>query len=363
MKSAAKHDMDRKKARAEDARRHALDKKRRAQLDALAGLERFLLDRVEVGLGSLESEDARGAEPLADLAVRMTDADLRGPHAALLRLAAEVEKEPSGERDRRIADAVTALWVLVRKGIKALEDPTVDPDPALETRLGRTWKRAELIARGWALRDVTLVELDDERAQDPILAMDVQRGHWLDLESGAIHLEWTGLPFFASRTMNPVLRRSLDGVIRLREAALDPGDAINRRIRWDTATEPASERPLHGDDLRAAGRHALTLEAALTRLRAQLSDPLAPRDAVFLLDIHAVGLVGSALVVQDARGARLVLRDPPGVTDGRSTVEHALAAFGPAPLATRLWFEPDAGAVFGQALTLLTAEQRVRLRA
>jgi hypothetical protein len=354
---------DAQRARAEANRKHALEKKRRAQRDALADLERFLLDRVEVGLGSLDGEASGDVQSLRALATRMLDDDLRGPHAALLRLAARIEDDVDDGHDRRLADGFTSLWVLARRGIKAMEDPSSEVDPTLDTRLGRTWKRAELLDRGWSLRGASLVELDDDRGQDEVLAMDVQRGYWLDLASGAIYLEWMGLPFFASRAAIPVLRRSRDGVVLVREAALDPGDAINRRIRWDAATEPASERPLNAEDLRAVARHAVTFDVGIARLRGQLSDPGASADAVFLLDVRAAGTVGESLVIEDGRGARLVVRDPPGELDARSTVEHGLAAFGPGPLAARLWFDPDADAVFAQGLSLWTGDQRVRLRA
>jgi hypothetical protein len=160
------------------------------------------------------------------------------------------------------------------------------------------------------------------------------------------------------------LRGSRAGVLAVREAALYPGDVLNRRIRWDDKSADAvSERGRTGEDYAKLHAQAKSLEPAVKAFREQLKNPLAPQEAVVLLAAKRFGLTADdKLVMEDAAGARLVFRDPPEARyQTTGNLRHAAGAFGPGSLAVRLWFDPRERAIYGQALALVAGDKHLRL--
>lgn len=368
----------------------AAAKKTKEQSDALDTLETFIVDLVNAGLGGLT---AKSIKAIDNQVKRMADADMKGASATLQRLSAFVstdddededdDEESTGKkaakglseaRQAEIGALITQLWVTIRKGRKALEGKLeegasqVEADAQIESILGRAWKLPDLKEAGYWVKDRTLVELAHERVDDPVVEMVDTSGYLLDLADGAIVRERTSLPY---QVLNPNrtpkygarFRGSRLGVLSVKEAALYPGDVVNRRVRWDDKqADLVTERPLGAADYAAIHGHAKPIEAAIKAFRAQIKNPLNPGDAVVLVAIKRFGLLGDTLVAEDAAGARLVIRDPKkAVFKTSPNLRCAAGAFGPGSLAVRLWFDLLERAVYGQALSLIAGEKILRL--
>jgi hypothetical protein len=371
-------------------------KKAQEQLDALDTLETFLVDIVAAGVGGLSKKNVKAVE---EQAKRMNDAQLRGAYARLMRLwdliARAGEKEEEGgdddddddddydylserrraatrlsdeERRARVAQIVTQLWVTVRKGKKALEgkleegDTKSEADAQAELLLGRVWQLPELKEAGYWVTERNLLELSHESSDDPLLEMVSAAGYLLDLDDGRIHVESTPLPYKALQ-FGGKLRASRAGVIAVREAALYPGEVVNRRVRWNERDpEAVRERPREAGDYAKVHALARPLEPVLKAYRDQLKNPLSPLDAVFLVRAAKYGRAGDAPLIDDGAGGRVLVRDPrEAIYPTTRNFAQAAGAFGPGSVALRLWFDPTERAVFGQALALFAGETHLRL--
>jgi hypothetical protein len=399
-KAAPKEESPEKKAareaRAEATKKAAAAKKAEMQLEALDVLEKFLLDLVSTGLGGLS---AKSVKAIDDQARRMNDADLRGAHGLLRQLidaaTSTGEDEPKksaprkkakkgspeatsegeergasdllAQRHARLALTVTRLWVAARKGRKVLEgkleegDTQSESDAQMESLLGRAWKLAELKERGYWVKDRTFVELAHEKSDDKVLEILAHKGYLLDLGDGAVHVEWTGLPYVALRHAAASLRQSRHGVLSVKEAALYPGDVVNRRVRWDEKSGALTETPRTSETVEKLRSLARPFDAAVKLFREQLKHPLSPLEAVLLLDVKKVGRVGERVVIEDDAGARIVLRDVPWAFATLENFLHAAGAFGAGPLVTRLWFDVHQRLIYGQPLALFAGDRHVRL--
>ncbi|APR79480.1 Hypothetical protein A7982_04827 [Minicystis rosea] len=332
------------------------------------------------GLGGLTGKHIKAIDTQAK---RLSDAQVWGAAAALQHLSALVSADDddddddeekkaarglSHEREAQIAALVTQLWVTVRKGKKALEGKLEEgtsqseADAQVESILGRRFQLPELKEAGYWITDRTLVELAHEKGDDPVTEMASATGYLLDLGDGSVHREQSSLPYRALKFEK--LRSSRPGIVTLKEAALYPGDLVNRRVRWDD--KQAEERPRAPADYAALHKHARPLDTLVKALRNQIKNPLNPTDAVGLLEVKRFGLAGDVLVAEDRAGGRLVIRDPrrTGFSTARN-LRYAAGAFTgegvPASLAVRLWFDPVERSVFGQALALFAGEEHIRL--
>ncbi len=362
----------------------ARTKKAKEQREALETLESFLVDLVTGGLGGLTGKSVTALDHQTR---RLFDADMKGAAAVLARLSALVSsldgdedatknatrnatRGLSEEHETRIAWMLTHLYTTARRGQKALTGKLVEEgasqseaDAQLESILGKRWLLPELKEAGYWMKERRLLELAHERTDDPVTEFATATGYMLDLDDGSIVREVTTLPFRVLRFEK--LRSSRQGTLEIQEAALYPGDIVNRRARWDDKTEGVvRERPRAPGDYDALHRHARPLEPALKALRAQLKNPQNPLDAVFLIQAARFGTLGDELVLEDPSGARLVLKDPRGTRlPGTGALRHAAAAFGPGSLAVSLYFDLAARAIYGDPLALFVGEEHLRLRA
>lgn len=368
--------------------KEAQAKKTREQSDALDTLETFVVDLVGAGLGGLT---AKSIKAIDNQAKRMQDAQMSKASATLQHLSALVSDDDdededddeedgkkaarglSAERQAQIGAVVTQLWVTIRKGRKALEGKLEEGasqsenDAQIESILGRAWKLPELKEAGYWVTDRTYVELAHERSDDVVTEFASASGYLLDLADGSIVEEQTALPQQALK-FGGKLRSSRGGVLSVKEAALYPGEVLNRRVRWDEkANDMVTERPRGAADYSAVHAHSKQLEPLLKVFRNQIKNPLNPSEAVVLLSVARFGLSGQQVVAEDAAGQRLVIKDPrriPWRKDAFKTTNNlraAAGAFGPGSLAVRLYFDLVDRAVYGQALALVVGDKHLRL--
>jgi len=345
---------------------------------------------VTAGLGGIKG---KGVQSMQEQANRMGDNQLYGARARLLHLAAllnerdeddDEDEDDDGElrplprlplsdeeRHARLVTGFTQLWVAIRKGQRMLEGKAEDGesksegDAQLEALLGRAWKLPELKEAGYWVTERKLLELAHTHREDTVLDLFSAEGFFLDLGDGSVHVEQTSLPPKALRFSK--LRLSRPGTVEVREAALYPGDSVNRRIRWNEKDETAAvERKRTADDYKKLHALAKPLDVAVKALREQLKNPLSPLDGVFLVKVAKFGQVtrGGVAVpaMEDGAGQRLLFRDPRDAEHPTTgNLAHAAAAFGPGSLAVRLWYDPLDRAIFGQALALFVGENHLRL--
>lgn len=365
----------------------ALAKKTRAQRDALDVLERLLLDTAQTGLAAL---DRARATKLAEQARQMNDAYLPGAAEALRRLAAladradradddgserfyQVEEPgfdlPDDLRHRLMVRHLTRLWALLRKGQKTLDDKledgeSADADAVVEDLLGHVWELAALKAKGLCRQNLRLFELADERWFDRVRAEFVEQGFLLDLDQGDVFVDRKFRPLAAGDRIKE--RESYDKPIDIAEAGIYPG-FVNHRVRWEIAAL-ASRTATEADFAAIHARALPTLDAAITKYKEQIKNPLAPDDAVVLVRVQDIRQTSAGLLLLDGN-ASLPLRDSP-LTRCRTVNNLAMAAGAqldngalkqPASLLVRLQLNLADDTIIGQPLSLIVGINHIRL--
>lgn len=388
-----------REAKAEATKKAAAQKLAQAQVEALTTLEKFVIDLVSTGLGAINEKTLRSID---EQARRMNDAGLRGAHGLLMHFAAACKDDKSRsekaakkaakkkpkkgtaeeateattdstkalhDRHAKLASLLSRLWVTVRKGQKMLagkldpDETSSENDAQMESLLGRAWKLPELKERGYWATNRSFVELFHEKTDDKILEMVMTRGYLLDLETGTVYMDWSAIPYMALRHAAGNMRQARMGALSVGECAIYPGDVANRRVRWDEKSGTASETPLeakHFDRVKALSK---SLDDAMKLFREQLKNPLAPHDAVVLIDAARYGTIADGTyVLEDQNGTRLVLRDHPQAKESTlPNFAHVGGAFGAGPTAIRLWFDLGERVVYGQPMAVFAGQNHLRL--
>ena len=373
-------------AKPKEVNKAALAKKTKVQRDALDLLEQLVLDTAGAGLGNVDQ--AKG-EALIAQARQMNDAYLPGAAEALRRLAALAQRRGADEADafyqlqepgwdlpdalrlRLMQRHLNRLWAMVRKGQKVLDERLEEgesdreADAVVEDLLGRIWDLAGLKAKGYAKQNLRLFELADERWSDQVKEERLEQGWLLDLDGGHIHVDRRFRPFAAQDKIKE--RDSYEKPFSITEAGIYPG-FVNRRIRWEVAA--LTTRAVTLDDFAAIHARAHpALDIALAAYKDQIKNPLASDEAVVLVRAAELRQGGDALVLVDAKGGTLVLRDPP-LARYRTTNNCAMAAGAasaaitsgqPISLLLRMYLGLSDDAIYGQALALVVGTTHIRL--
>jgi hypothetical protein len=367
----------------------ALEKKAKEQIDALETLGAFLVDLVNVGVGGITP---KLIEEIEQQAKRMQDANIFVAWPELKRLAAAVSHEDDDEDDdddddatrekkaarnlsteteARVAWMITHLHAMVRRGIKLLDGrlaaegaSPMELDATYDLIFSRRWQLRDLKHAGYWVTNRTLLELSHERRDFDLLEFAETTGFLLDLTDGTIVREWTALPH-AALYSGGKLRASRRGALVVSEAGLYPGEMANRRVRWDDKVETACiERTREPSDYAALHTHAKPIGEVLKAFRNHLRNPLHPLEAVFLVAVARVGMIGDDLVIEDAAKDRLVMRDMHGaIVSGTTALRQAAAAYGPGSLAVRLCFDLPSRIIHGEPLALFAGDEHLRLHA
>ena len=318
----------------------AVQKKKLAkQLEGLDMAERMVDDLLTSGLGALAGASAKTYDKLAK---DLGSCYLTGPQTAFTRIALAVrtvQQDPEGA-EGAYAEALRIL-VALRSTIKKariflqnkLEAGSFSPeDSALFEALGGVWKLEDLGAIGSVREQVRLVQLSFDVAFDPAKKEYVERGWWIDLDSGSL---------FQTRNLRPMKalkhvkgEDSRFGALEVPTLYIYPGEG-DRRVRWESAIP----RPLTAVEQAALPTLAQPgLAAAVKLTRGSIKNTLAPKFLAVLVPVGALGKVGEDFVLEDPAGDRIVLRDRP--EDGPDHASTARLAMLPEAL-------PAGSALFG----------------
>ena len=317
----------------------AQKKKLAKQLEGLDMAERMVDDLLTSGLGALAGASAQTYDKLAK---DLGSCYLTGPQTAFTRIALAVRTvQQDPERAEGAYAEALRILVALRSTIKKartflqnkLEAGSFSPeDSALFEALGGVWKLEELGAIGAVREQVRLAQLSFDVAFDPAKKEDVERGWWIDLDSGSL---------FQTRNLRPMKalkhvkgEDSRFGALEVPTLYIYPGEG-DRRVRWESAIP----RPLTAEEQAALPALAQPgLAAAVKLTRGSIKNTLAPKFLAVLVPVGALGKVGEDFVLEDPAGDRVVLRDRP--EDGPDRASTARLAMLPEAL-------PTGSALFG----------------
>ena len=317
----------------------AQKKKLAKQLEGLDMAERMVDDLLSSGLGALAGASAQTYDKLAK---DLGSCYLTGPQTAFTRIALAVRTvQQDPEQAERAYNQALRILVALRSTIKKsrtflqnkLEAGSFSPeDSALFEALGGVWKLEDLRAIGSFRENVRLVQLAFGVSFDPAKKEYVERGWWIDLDSGSL---------FQTRNLRPmkVLKHvkgedSRFGALEVPTLYIYPGEG-DRRVRWESAIP----RPLTAAEQAALPALAQPgLAAAVKLTRGSIKNTLAPKFLAVLVPVGALGKVGEDFVLEDPAGDRVVLRDRP--EDGPDHASTARLAMLPEAL-------PAGSALFG----------------
>ncbi|WP_028593397.1 SWIM zinc finger family protein [Paenibacillus assamensis] len=296
------------KPKVKKVNKSALKKKIQAQLEGLDLLEKLTLSLIRGGLGTIDSKTLK---MIQEHVKQLGNYYLTGAQSELRRLVVLLDDEDNREAAyTSIMEQLTLLHALIKKGrvhlTAKLNDPELklDPESTIEEWLGHAWQLAELKEFGLMSEQVELIQLAFAGYVDQGREEYMDRGYWLDKESGEIHRTIQYRPYKASKYIKE--EDSFFDVALVSELYRYPGD-INRRVRWEKMTS----RPLAPQDLEPVHAKAYRSYAdAIKLVKNQLKNPLGDRNPVMLLHVVEVRQTEQGqFVILDEVGHRLLLDD------------------------------------------------------
>ncbi len=288
----------------------AQSKKMKKQLDGLDMAQRMIDDLLAAGLSTLAGTSIQSYEKLAkDLGSYY----LTGPQLAFSRLALTVrtiQQDPSNAA-RGYVQASRILVVLsstIKKARAFLEarleqDRFTAEDTILFEALGGIWRLEDLRAIGSYTENAQLVQLSFDVRYDEARREFIDRGYWVDADTGEIGQTLNYRPVKALKYVKA--DDSCFDLVCVPELFQYPGE-LNRRIRWEGCTM----QPLTPDILlRLRDRAQPDLATAVKLVKNQIKNTLSPKYAGVLLPYARLCRAGGETVLEDPAGARIVLRD------------------------------------------------------
>ena len=316
----------------------ALKKKIARQLEGLDMARKMADDLLRSGVGSLAGSSAQSFDKLAK---DLGSCYLTGPQADFTRMALavrEMQQNPA-QADLCCAQALRTLihlHAVIKKSQTLLQEQLdtgnyTNNDTILFEALGGVWKLEDLRALG-AVRPARLVQLSFDVSFDEAKKEFIERGWWLDMDSGRIDETRNLRPAKALKYVKGDDSRF--GLFQVPELFTYPGEG-NCRIRWETA----ETRPLTPEEQAALPALAQpNLAAAVKAGKNQLKNTLMPSFLATLVPIGQLGKVGETFVLEDPAGSRIVLRDR--VEDGENHASVLRLTLLPEPV-------PAGSALFG----------------
>lgn len=282
------------------------------QLEGLDMAERMVEDLLHAGVGSLGGGSARTYEQLAK---ELGNHYLTGPQIAFSRIALAVRDSRQNPElaENYYAEALRVLIALrstIKKG-RAFLQRKLDAgqfsaeDTILFEAMGGVWKLEDLAAIGVGRENARLVQLSFDISYDEARREYVERGFWLDLDTGRVDQTLNLRPVKALKYVKG--EDSCFSLLEIPTLYTYPGEGC-RRIRWASA----APRPITPEEQAALPALAQPSVAAAVKLaRNQFKNTLLPKFLPVLLPVGRVGAGNGAFVLEDPAGGRIVLRDRP----------------------------------------------------
>lgn len=299
----------------------ARKKKIAKQLEGLDMADKMVDELLTAGVGTLAGSSAQSYDKLAkDLGSYY----LTGPQVSFSRLARTVQgmqKEPENAHfyTAEALRILIALRSVLKKSRVFLEqkleaEQFSADDNVLFEALGGIWRLDELLAIGSVKKGAKLVQLSFDVSVDEAKDELVERGFWVDIETG--HIDQT-------LNLRPLKRlkyvKADDSCFSLMEIPTlyyYPGEGC-RRIRWETGMP----RTLAAEDFGALLKLASAgVAESAKEVKNLIKNMLLPKYAPVMLPVGKLGRVGGEFVLEDAAGGRIALRDRAEDGKGHQTV-------------------------------------------
>ena len=210
----------------------ARTKKLKKQLEGLDLAEKVVRELVEAGLGTLNGTSVKVYQ---DLAKQLGDYYLPGPQRLVQSLVLEVSRlKEDGKGDYKEAVRILVfLRALIKKSraylTEKLEQGQVEDDASvLYEELGGIWNLDRLIELGLKKENVRLLQLSFHVSYDGARRELVDKGWWLDLDSGEIDITYNYRPVKALKYVKE--EDSVTEALRVPMLVYYPGEN-GRRIR------------------------------------------------------------------------------------------------------------------------------------
>jgi len=285
-------------------------KKLKRQLEGLDMAEKMVNQLLTSGIGTLSGSSAQSFDKLAkDLGSYY----LTGPQMAFSRIALsvkEVQKNPE-QADAIYAEALRTLIYLhstIKKSHEFLQKKLnageySAEDTVLFEALGGVWRLDDLHAIQAYRENVKLIQLSFDVSCDEVKKEYVERGYWIDLDTGQIDHTLNLRPMKALKYV-----KAADSCFELLDVPIlytYPGEG-NRRIRYDGFTS----RPIREKEQAMLPSLAQpTLAAAIKLTKGQIKNTLLPKFLAVLVPVEHIGKIDKEFVLEDSSGSRIVLRD------------------------------------------------------
>lgn len=290
----------------------AQTKRMNAQLKGLDLAAQMVDDLLTAGVGTLAGANAQTYEKLAkDLGSYY----LTGPQAAFSRmaLAARAIQRKQVDAEQGYAEVLRILIALhstIEKSRAFLQQKLEAgqfsaEDTVLFEALGGVWRLEDLHAIGACRENARLVQLSFDVSLDEAKREYVERGWWLDIDTGRIDQTLNLRPLKAVKYVKADDSRF--ELIEVPTLCTYPGES-NCRIRWDGCTS----RPISAEE--QASLPALAqkdLATAVKLAKGQMKNTLLPKFYAALVPVGEIGTVGGTTVLEDTAGGRIILRDRP----------------------------------------------------
>ena len=207
--------------------------------------------------------------------------------------------------------------------------------------------------------NASLVQLSFNSYDNEARKEYVDEGLWLNLTTGKIFKTMNYRPYKAAKYIKE--ENTMFGVLQLKDLYIYPGDT-NPRIRWEA--DSITERPLQKTDLTTIKQWASTQFAdTIKSVKNTIKNPLMDKHPVVLLALHKAYRVGEYLVVEDANGFAITLKD---IGEGAVSPTGNLKAFLPSnaeglTLTAMMHNDVASGLLSAQPMSLITPDKIIRL--
>ena len=216
-----------------NARRKKIEK----QLEGLKLLKQLMDDLLSSGLGVMGDMSLK---TYRNLAKQLGDYYLPGPLLHLNRLILEIQayqKDSDSRHYQAAVESLIRLHAIEKKATvylqeKLASDAVEEDDNILYEELGGVWKISQLNDLGLKKENARIVQLSFQVLYEEAGAEYIDRGYWIDVDSGEIFTTSNYRPVKALKYIKQ--EDSCFDLLKILVLTRYP-DEINQRVRWETA--------------------------------------------------------------------------------------------------------------------------------
>lgn len=287
----------------------AQTKKIKKQLEGLDLAEKMVNDLLSNGLGTLAGVSQKVYEKLAkDLGSYY----LTGVQTEFSRLASEINYIQHKKEDEvDYSDTIRILiriHAMIQKSRAYLENKLETKqygleDTVLYEALGGIWKLEDLDSVGAVKENVELVQLAFEVIYDDARKEFIDKGYWLELDTGNIHQTNNYRPVKALKYVKQ--EDSCFDVLEIPKLYYYPG-GYNRRVRWEGCKNREVDKHVY-QTIRKFAQPDIPTAAKL--FKNEIKNTLAEKRMAMLIPFSEIYRIEEDLVLEDGKGNNIVLRD------------------------------------------------------